>query len=70
MRENHAKCVTLDRSVLTFHNIKKLAKSNNIELSEKFIAMWSEEQTLWDVMFLLYPDKNKKDKSLKRMLAS
>ena len=62
--------MTLDRPVLIFHNINKLAKSNNIELGEKFIAMWREEQTFWDVMFLLYPDKNKKDKSLKRMLAS
>ena len=26
-----------------------------------------EEQTLWDVMFPLYLDKNEKDKSLKRM---
>ena len=31
------------------------------------MAIWREEQTLWDVMFLLYPDKNEKDKSLKRM---
>ena len=44
------------------------AKSNKIELSEEFMAMWREEQTLWDVMFPLYPDKNKKDKSLKRMI--
>ena len=29
--------------------------------------MWREEKTLWDVMFPLYPDKNEKDKSLKRM---
>ena len=43
------------------------AKSNKIELSEEFMAMWREEQTLWDVMFPLYPDKNKKDKSYKRM---
>ena len=35
------------------------AKSNKIELSEEFMAMWREEQTLWDVMFPLYPDKNK-----------
>ena len=40
---------------------------NKIELSEEFMAMWREEQTLWDVMFPLYPDKNEKDKSLKRM---
>ena len=44
-----------------------LAKSNKIELNEEFMAMWREEQTLWDVMFPLYPDKNIKDKSLKRM---
>ena len=43
------------------------AKSNKIELSEEFMAMWREEQTLWDVMFPLHPDKNEKDKSLKRM---
>ena len=29
--------------------------------------MWRDEQTLWDVVFPLYPDKNEKDKSLKRM---
>ena len=27
------------------------AKSNKIELSEEFMAMWREEQTLWNVMF-------------------
>ena len=43
------------------------AKSNKIELSEEFMAMWREEQTLWDVMFPLYPDKNEKGKSFKRM---
>ena len=42
-------------------------KSNKIDLREKFMAMRREEQTLWDVMFPLYPDKNEKDKSLKRM---
>ena len=40
---------------------------NKIELSEEFMAMWREEQTLWDVMFPLYPDKNEKGKSLKRI---
>ena len=44
-----------------------LTKVNKIELSEEFMARWREEQTLWDVMFPLYPDKNEKDKSLKRM---
>ena len=29
--------------------------------------MWSEKQTLWDVMFPLHLDKNEKHKSLKRM---
>ena len=29
--------------------------------------MWREEQTLWDVMLPLYPDKNKKGKNLKRL---
>ena len=53
--------------LLIFLNIKMSAKSNKIEFSEEFMAMWREEQTLWDVMFPLYPDKNIKDKSLKRM---
>ena len=44
-----------------------LAKSNKIELSDKFMAMWREEQTLWNVIFPLYPNKNEKDISLKRM---
>ena len=39
-----------------------LAKSNKIELSEEFMAMWKEEQTLWDVMLPLYQDKMKKTK--------
>ena len=26
------------------------ANSNKIELSEELMAMWREEQTLWDVM--------------------
>ena len=29
-------------------------------LSEEFMAMWRAEQTFCDVMFPLYPDKNKK----------
>ena len=52
---------------LIFLNIEMSAKLNKIDLSEEFMAMWREEQTLWDVMFPLYPDKNEKDKSLKRM---
>ena len=43
------------------------AKSNKIEFSEEFMAMWREEQTLWDVMFPLYSYKNEKGKTLKRM---
>ena len=31
------------------------------------MARWREEQTLWDVMFTLYPDKNEKDKILRIM---
>ena len=53
--------------LLIFLNRKMLAKSNKIELSEEFMAMWREEETLWNVMFPLYPDKNEKDNSLKRM---
>ena len=53
--------------LLIFLNIKMSAKSNKIELSEEFMAMWKEEQTLWDAMFPLYPDKNEKDKRLKRI---
>ena len=53
--------------LLIFLKIKMSAKSNKIELSEQFMAIWKEEQTLWDVMLPLYPDKNEKDKSLKRM---
>ena len=48
--------------LLIFLNTKMLAKSNKIELNEEFMAMWREEQTLWDVMFPLYTDKNEKDK--------
>ena len=38
------------------------AKSIKIELSEEFMAMWRDEQTLWDVMSPLYGDKNEKQK--------
>ena len=48
-------------------SIKMSAKLKKIELNEEFIAMWSEEQSLWDVMSPLYRDSNEKDKSLKRM---
>ena len=43
------------------------AKLNKIELSEKFMAMWREEQTLWDVMFTLYLTKMKKTKVCKNV---
>ena len=52
---------------LILFNIKMLGKSNKIELSEDFMAMWIDEQTLWDVISPLCQDKNKKDKSLKKM---
>ena len=45
---------------LLFLNIKMSAKLNKIELSEGFMVMWREEETLWDVMFQLYPEKNEK----------
>ena len=51
--------------LLIFLIIKMLAKSNKIEHSEEFMAMWREEQTLWDVM-ILYADKNEKNKKLKK----
>ena len=44
---------------LIFLNIKTSAKSKKIELNE--------EQSLWNVMPLLYWGKNEKDTSLKRM---
>ena len=48
--------------LLIFFNIKMSTKSNKIELIEEFMAMWREEQTLWDVMFPFYPEKIKKTK--------
>ena len=47
--------------------MKLLAKLNKIELSGEFMAMWREEETLFDLMPPLYQDKNEKDKSLKRI---
>ena len=41
------------------------SKSNKIELNEKLMVTWREEQTLWDVLPPLYRDKNKKDKSFR-----
>ena len=43
------------------------AKSKKIELNEEFIAMGREEQSLWNVISLLYRDENEKDKSLKKI---
>ena len=37
--------------LLIFLNIKMSAKLNKIDVSEEFMAMWREEQTLWDAMF-------------------
>ena len=34
-----------------------LVKSKKIKLNEEFIAMWREEQILWDVMSPLYGDR-------------
>ena len=45
--------------LLIFLIIKMSAKSNKIELSEEFMAMWREEQNFWDVMFPLYSDENR-----------
>ena len=42
------------------------AKWNKIELREEFMAIWTEEQTLWDVMFQLYPEKNKKRRKFEK----
>ena len=39
--------------LLIFLHIKMSAKLNKIELSEVFMAMWREEQTLWDVSVML-----------------
>ena len=44
-----------------------MAKLNKIEVSEEFMVMWRQEQTLWDVMSSLYQNKNEEEKSLKRM---
>ena len=35
---------------LVFLNIKMSTKSNKLELSEEFMAMWRDEQTLWDII--------------------
>ena len=34
------------------------AKSKKIDLSEEFIAMWREEQCLWDFKSPLHQDRN------------
>ena len=51
---------------LLFLNIKMSAKLNKIELSEGFMVMWREEETLWDVMFQLYPEKNEKRENIEK----
>ena len=51
---------------LIFLDIKMSAKWNKIELREEFMAMWTEAQTLWDVMFQLYPEKNKKRRKFEK----
>ena len=38
------------------------SKSNKIELGEEFMAMWREEQTLWEVMFHCILTKMEKTK--------
>ena len=43
------------------------AKLEKNELNEEFIATWREEQSLWDVMYPFYRDRNEKGKSLKEM---
>ena len=48
--------------ILIFLNIKILAKSNKIELSDEFMAMWRDKQTLWDVTSSLCETKMKKTK--------
>ena len=55
------------KRLLIFLNIKIWTKSNKIELSEEFSAMWREQQNPWDLMSPLIWGKNEKDKSLKRM---
>ena len=50
---------------LIFFNIEMLAKSNKIELSEGFMVMWREEQTLWGVISPSYRGKNEKEKSFR-----
>ena len=48
---------------LIFLNIKMSVKSKKIELNEEFIAMRREKQSLWDVMSILFRDRNEKVKS-------
>ena len=42
------------------------AKSNKIELSREFMAMLREDETLCDIMFLLYSDKNWKKQKFEK----
>ena len=48
-------------------NNKMSAKSKKIELIEEFIAMWREEQSLWDVLPPLFRERNEKDKKLEKI---
>ena len=50
------------RKTIMFLIIKMSAKSNKIQLSQEFMAIWRKEQTLWDIMFPLHPRKMKKTK--------
>ena len=48
-------------------NVNCWQNRKKIELNEEFIAMSREGQSLWDVIFPSYRDKNEKDNSLNRM---
>ena len=43
--------------------MKILAKSNKIELSEEFMAMWREEETLWNALSPMYCPQTKMKKT-------
>ena len=51
---------------LIFLNIKVSEKSNKIELSENFMAMWRDEQTLWNVISPLCRVKNEKGQKFEK----
>ena len=52
---------------LKFFNIKMLTKSKNTELSEEFIVMWRNEQSLWDVMSSLFRERSEKRQKLEKI---